>query len=422
MHKLGFISLISIVIGSQLGSGAFVLPSVLAPFKTIGLFGWCISVTGAIALALVFSELASHFPQTGGPHIYVEKAFGRKMAFFTAWIYWIISWASSSILIITSANYLTAIVGNISAINILLLECALLFVIFLINIAGVQISGIISTILTILKILPLFVLPLLFLFKFNISNFESSATMNPILAISKTTLLTFWGFIGIECATAPASTVINPARNIPKAIIYGTLCVACIYVLNTISVIGITGFNNLLNTQAPYVLAISHIFPKYGEVVISFVSIIVCVGTLNAWTLTSGQIAYGAVQSNLFPKFLGKENKVGAPIGALLISTIGTLPFLIMDKLNIWTNVLEKLLDVMVSIFVVVYLTCCFAYLKFIPKWYSHKNKKSKYILSYFSIIFCLFILHQDSLLTCCVLLLFLMFGLPLFIKNFRNF
>ena len=83
--ELGFIALVSIVIGSQLGSAAFVLPSQLAPFKTVGLLGWIVSVAGAISLALMFSDLSSHLPKNGGPHVYVSAAFGRIAGFFTAW-------------------------------------------------------------------------------------------------------------------------------------------------------------------------------------------------------------------------------------------------------------------------------------------------------------------------------------------------
>ena len=118
--QLGFISLVSIVIGSQLGSAAFVLPSQLAPYKTIGIFGWIVSVAGAISLALVFSDLSSHIPKSGGPHVYVTSALGRTAGFFAAWIYWIISWASNSILLVTSVGYLTNITGKLPPLVIFL--------------------------------------------------------------------------------------------------------------------------------------------------------------------------------------------------------------------------------------------------------------------------------------------------------------
>ncbi|GHT89161.1 hypothetical protein FACS1894113_3460 [Alphaproteobacteria bacterium] len=74
---LNFLALVAIVIGSQIGSSTFITPATLAPFGCVGLLGWLVSVAGAISLALVFSDLSSHLPKNGGPHVYVAAAFGR---------------------------------------------------------------------------------------------------------------------------------------------------------------------------------------------------------------------------------------------------------------------------------------------------------------------------------------------------------
>ena len=424
--KIGFLSLVSIVIGSQIGSGAFVLPSLLAPFKTVGLLGWIISVSGAISLALIFAELAAHLPKNGGPHVYVGAAFGRTASFYTAWLYWIISWASSSILLVTTVNYLEIITGHLSSITKIIIESTV-FIITFINILGVKFAGIISTILTALKVLPLIILPVIFLMFFDPSHFkislnEVSNSSDLLTTLSKTALLTFWGFIGVECATAPAESVKNPSKNIPRAITIGTACVATIYIINTLSVIGVVGFEALEKTNAPYALVMGSIFPKYSDIAISVMAIIVCVGTLHAWTLTSGQIAYGAVSDGLFPKMFGKLNKSGAPVLALLITAFGMIPFFIIEEMDRWRSGLEKLLDIMVSIFVFIYMLCSIAYIMLIKKWYKEKNKRIKsYILAQFAITFCIFVLYQDILSSCIVLAIFIVLGIPVFWKNRHN-
>ena len=425
--KIGFLSLVSIVIGSQIGSGAFVLPSLLAPFKTAGLFGWIISVSGAISLALIFAELASHLPRNGGPHVYVGEAFGRTTSFYTAWLYWIISWASSSILLVTTVNYLAIITGPLSSTTKVLIETSIVFLITFINILGIKFAGIISTILTVLKILPLIILPVIFLMFFDPSHFKISlneVTHNSDLltTLSKTALLTFWGFIGVECATAPAESVKNPSKTIPRAITIGTVCVAIIYIVNTLSVIGVVGFEALEKTTAPYALVMGSIFPKYSDIAISVMAMIVCLGTLHAWTLTSGQIAYGAVSDGLFPKIFGKLNKSGAPVLALLITAFGMIPFFIIEEMDRWRSGLEKLLDIMVSIFVFIYMLCSIAYIVLIKSWYKDKKQRIKaYLLAQFAITFCIFVLYQDILSSCIVLAIFIILGIPVFWKNRHN-
>lgn len=419
-RELGFIALVSIVIGSQLGSAAFVLPSQLAPFKTIGLLGWIVSVSGAISLALVFSDLSSHLPKNGGPHVYVSSAFGRVVGFFTAWIYWIISWSSNSVLLVTTIGYLTILTGKLTCFQIVGVEIIILFTITLINIIGMKFSGLIETILTGLKILPLIFLPVVFFMFFDPSFFKISikdavASGDTLSTITQTALLTFWGFIGVECATTPAESVRNPKRTIPRSIIIGTSCVAIIYLLNTISITGVVGFENLEGTTAPYAVVMERIFGHYSNIAISVMAMIVCIGTLNAWTLTSGQIAYGAYKDGLFPEIFGKVNKSGAPNSALLIAALGTLPFLALEQFH--KGGLSELIDMLVSVFIYIYLVCCISYMKLLKNWYSKKKRIKKLILAEFSIIFCIFTLSQNIISSLIVLAIFILVGIPIFLK-----
>ncbi len=420
--ELGFISLVSIVIGSQLGSGAFVLPSQLAPFKTIGLLGWIVSVAGAISLALMFSDLSSHITKSGGPHVYVTAAFGRVAGFFTAWIYWIVSWSSNSILLVTAVSYLTVVTGELSSIEVLSIEMLILFTISYINTLGMKFSGRLETVLTVIKILPLLLLPFVFFMFFDPSFFKVSpkevATSGDILTtISQTALLTFWGFIGVECATAPAESVKNPKRTIPRAIIIGTSAVALVYLMNTISITGVVGFEKLEATSAPYAVVLSSIFENSSGMAISVLAAVVCIGTLNAWTLTGGQIAYGAYKDGLFPAVFGKVNKAGAPKAAIVIAAIGTLPFLLLEQLH--HGGLGKLIDMLVSIFLFVYLACSISYMKLIREWYKTKKERIKaMMLAEFASIFCIFTLSQDVFSSILVLCIFIATGIPIFIRK----
>ena len=78
-QKLGFWSVFGLVTGSQIGTGVLILPASLTPFGVFSLVGWIISSCGAIILALVFSTLCARFPQTGGPHVYLKKTFGKPI-------------------------------------------------------------------------------------------------------------------------------------------------------------------------------------------------------------------------------------------------------------------------------------------------------------------------------------------------------
>jgi APA family basic amino acid/polyamine antiporter len=420
--QLGFPTLVSLVISSQIGSGIFMFPSALAPFGAIGLWGWVLTLSGAISIALIFSELSSKLAKNGGPHVYVMEAFGEKAGFFTAWIYWTISWTSNSVLLVTATNYLSAVIPNLGPLQTISIQLGALSMITFINLKGVRTSGIIEICLTFLKAIPLFILPLLFFTAFDLENFKipnaSTLTLaDSLKAIIRAALFAFWGFIGVECATTPAGRVKNPQKTLPRAITIGTSCVAFFYLLNVISVFGVAGFLDLIDSKAPYAIALEKTFPGYasGSILISLLATVVCIGTLNAWTLSAGQIAQGACEDGLFPGAWGKPNKSGAPMVAILIAAFGIIPFLLIAQI-FGEGGLSRLVDFMVNIFLVVYLVCALSYGKMIKNWEKNTSEKIKaYSLAIFAATFCLFVIAQDMMNTIVTLIVFIAIGLPIY-------
>ena len=58
VRPLGIWSATSLVVGSMIGSGVFMLPASLAPYGAVSLIGWAITLCGALLLALTFARLA----------------------------------------------------------------------------------------------------------------------------------------------------------------------------------------------------------------------------------------------------------------------------------------------------------------------------------------------------------------------------
>ena len=249
--KLNFRSVVALVIGSQIGSGIFLLPTSLAPFGPISLLGWLLSGMGALLLALVFSQLSMHTSQGGGPHVYIERAFGRKAAFFTAWTYWLISWASSIAVIVAAIGYLSPIIGISGPVLTLSLELIIITVITGINIKSASLAGSCEIFLSFLKCAPLILIPIAGFFFLKAEYFEPIPGVPFVSSLNTTTLLTFWGFIGVETATTAAGIVENPTKTIPKAVLLGTIVVAAIYFLNSFAVMGVVPPDVLATSQAP---------------------------------------------------------------------------------------------------------------------------------------------------------------------------
>jgi APA family basic amino acid/polyamine antiporter len=419
---MGFWSIFALVTGSQIGSGVFLSPATLAPYGLYGLAGWIVSGLGAIALALVFAQLCSWYPKTGGPHVYVYQAFGPWAAFFTGWTYWVISWVSTTIVIVASVAYLTPIIGHQTPMILIILQIILLLLVTALNFRGVTAAGRVEFFLTILKIIPLILVPLLAFSALDMSNFmldASKASLSTGQLLSQVTLLTLWGFIGLETATTAAESVDNPTVTIPRAVVVGTLSVALLYFFNSLGIMGAIPGSQLMSSNAPYADVVRVILGGNWHLVISAIASLVCIGTLNAWMLTSGQIALGLAQDRLVPAFFGTTNRFGASIWGLGLSCAGLIPLLIMTaNENLAAQVLS-IIDISVTAFLFVYIACCLAFFKIL--WQRRSTATTLHALyGLVALLFCCWVISQTSVSTIAIASLFTLSGIPFFIRLLR--
>ncbi|MDQ5890689.1 MAG: basic amino acid/polyamine antiporter, family [Candidatus Dependentiae bacterium] len=416
-RQLGFWPVFALVTGSQIGSGVFMLPSLLAPYGPYALAGWLFSGLGAIALALVFAKLCEAYPETGGPHVYVEKSFGRTAAFFTGWTYWIVSWVSTTIVFAACVGYLLPLLNISNPIATFLLQALLLVLATALNLRSIESIGKLEFILTLLKVVPLLIIPALIISRFSIHNIVLSPAIAALPTgdiIGQVTLLTLWCFIGVESATTSAGLVKNPHRTIPLAIVSGTAAVAALYVFNSLSVMGAVPGTQLAGSITPYADVIQSIFGGSWHLVISLISALICLSTIVTWVLTSGQIALGLAQQGLFPAAFKKTTATGAPIWALLASCCGTLPILGLLSTHSLAQQVSTVIDFSVTAFLFVYVACCAAFLHFLYQ------KRTAFGLSWLvgigATFFCLWVITHTPLNTILIATLFTISGLPLYL------
>lgn len=410
--KMGFGAVLAIVFGSQIGSGIFILPSTLAPYGKFAIYGWILAGLGAILLALVFADLCSRYTHVGGPHVYVKAVFGRIPSFFVGWAYWLVSWISSTVVVVSCVAYLTPIVGNMSTSMTLLAEISLLLLITGVNCRSVESAGRLESVLVFLKFIPFALVPAVIFGHFDASNIivtDHYAGISDFKLIVMVVSICFWGFIGVECATAPAGFVHNPSKTIPRAIIIGTCGVAAVYILNNTVIMGVIPGHVLVNSKAPFVDAISVAMGNASAwlVMLSLVASIVCLGTLNAWVLTSAQISLGLAQDNLLPRFFGQKNRFGSPYISILISCAGTIPVLILTKYESMAEQVTSIIDISVKTFIVVYLVCCLAFLKISIQ----ERKICKSIVGIMASSFCILMLHDSDLQSAIIVASFFLSG-----------
>jgi APA family basic amino acid/polyamine antiporter len=325
-RKVGLLTATSLVVGNMIASGVFMLPATLSGYGAISLVGWIVSAFGAMSLALVFGWVSKLRPNaTGGPYAYVREGMGDFAGYLVAWGYWISVWATNAAIAVAFVSYLGAFIPTIaqnSSFGILTGLGAIWFLTW-INTMGVREAGVVQVITTILKIAPLVLISVGGLFYLNGDHFVpfNASGESDMSAITASTTLTLFAFLGLECATIPSENISNPEKTIAKATVIGTLLTTVIYVLGTIAVMGILPPDVLKTSQAPFADAAASIWGEPARYLVAGGAVLATFGALNGWILIQGQMPMAAARDKLFPVIF-KHEKRGTPVLGILISSV----------------------------------------------------------------------------------------------------
>jgi len=321
--KVGVIPATMMVAGNIMGSGVFMLPANLAATGGIAIFGWVVTITGALALALVYAKFSSFDDSPGGSYAYVKKAFGPYMGFQTNAVYWLAGWVGNIAMAVVGVGYLTYFFPFLR--DPYASAFATIFMVWLftfLNILGPSLVTRVQSYTTTLALIPIFGVAVLGWFWFHGSTFMAGWNVGDkslVDAVQGTLNVTLWAFIGVETAAVAAGVVENPKKNVPIATVGGVLIAAVAYVLSTTAIMGMIPNAELQVSAAPFADAVKMAIGPAGGAIVSFCAAAGCLGSLGGWTLVVGQTAKAAADDGLFPKIFSRVNQRGVPAVGLLI-------------------------------------------------------------------------------------------------------
>lgn len=325
--KLGLYTATSLVIGNMIGAGVFLLPSAMASFGGISLLGWILSAAGALFIAHMFSETSKLLPNMdGGPYSYTRQGFGDFAGFLMAWGYWISIWCASAAIAVSLVSALSTFfpILSSSAVAAVVTGLGAIWLLTWVNSLGIKVGGEVQLITTILKLLPLIFVSVVGVFFIKWGNFTpfNRSGGSTIQAITATATMALYAYLGVECATIPAGSIANPEKNVPRATILGTSITALVYLLGSMSVMGILSAGELQRSVTPYSDAAAIIAGPRARYWVSAGIAVASFGALNGWILMQGQITFAVAKDKLFPPFFEKLNRKNAPSASLILSSV----------------------------------------------------------------------------------------------------
>ena len=409
----------SIAVGCAIGSGIFMMPTLLAPYGLIGFGGWLIAGAGSILVALTMSRLVRRIPKTGGPYVYANEGLGHFAGFIIAWTYWIACITAIAGISIAFVSYLGFFIPAISnsALLSLLASLVLVWLIVTLNIFSIESSAKFQVVSTLLKLLPLFFMMFLGLVGFDSNNLPemNPTNANPFILLATVTTLVMWSFVGIETATVPAENFINPEKTIPKVLIAAVLSVLTIYILVSIAVAAIVPADELMNSSAPFALAATKILGFSGGVIIAFGALISTLGSLNANTLTAGNITFAAARDKLLPSKFLTLSDAGTPIFSFILagSFVSFLLMLNYTKGLIDAFIFFAMLSTLSTL--IAYLFCAMAELKFLKNDHPSKQRNSAIFLTFGTFLYAFFAIWGAGMEIVFYSFMLILVGMPMY-------
>lgn len=327
---------ISIQIGSMIGSGIFIVPAIISKnLESMGpiLIAWILGGALVFFGSLSLAELSSMFPVSGGPYVYIRESFGRVWAFLYSWNYFFVCSAGSvAALSVAFATYMGYFLPHLSLDNIIIkysinlfgnyiqlsigyIQIVAIFCIALItaiNIRGAKFAGWLLNILTLSKIIVLGTLILVIFFsgKGNISNYTpwwpNHWTKDLIVPFGLSFISVLWAYDGWAIITLTSGEFKNPRRNIPLAMLIGTITVILVYICANLGYAYIVPITHMSNSPRIAADVAQIVLGPKGT---SFIVIgILCstLGALSSSILGSPRSVYAAGIDNSFAKSFRK--------------------------------------------------------------------------------------------------------------------
>jgi basic amino acid/polyamine antiporter, APA family len=335
-RTLGLWSSVALVVGITIGSGIFRSPAGIArqapnPIAMLALWvgGGVITLCGALSLA----EIAAALPQTGGIYAYLREAWGRRAAFLFGWSELILIRASAlGGIAVVFGEYLLRSLGIDPSEHVLIaraLSAGAIVFAAAANIRGANVGALIVGVATWAKFGAL---SLLVLAAFTLGGAHGASldhltagSAGPLTlgSIGLALVSVLWAYDGWADLSFAAGEVKEPERNLPRAIILGTLALIAIYVLTNLAYLYVLPIEAI--GASPLVAAdtMLALFGRVGVVLVSVFVMISSFSSLNGSMLASPRVFFAMAEDRLlFQGIASVHSRYRTPYVAILVAAV----------------------------------------------------------------------------------------------------
>jgi APA family basic amino acid/polyamine antiporter len=329
--RLSLFPFTMIVVGLVIGMGIFrtaATSAKVAVSPSVYFSAWIIGGFIALCGALTYAEIGSRYPVTGGYYQVFAKVYHPSIAFGINCLILVSNAASlSGVALIGSRYFMGLFPGTWTDLHIALVSVFTILIFYLINLRGLKLSGLIQTLLMVIKITMILVLisglffpdqytKNEFVYK-DISLFEWMKSLGlSLVAVSFT-------YGGYQQTINFGQEVRHPTRNIPRGIFIGIILIITLYLLVNLSYFKLIGFEKIKDESRIAFVLVDKIFGDKGAYIFSGFLFLGVLAYVNGLLMSNPRVMYAMGKDGSLPRqFAGKNEREVFPLSLTVFSII----------------------------------------------------------------------------------------------------
>ncbi|QJW91113.1 APC family permease [Spirosoma taeanense] len=340
-HKIGWLTACSLVIANMVGTGVFTsLGFQLAAVQNTWsiLLLWLLGGVLALIGAFTFAELGTHYPdEKGGDYIFISRALHPLLGYVSAWVSLVGGFAAP---VAIAGKAMESYLNPFGLTNTRILTVGIILVIALLHSVNLRQSRVFQNATTILKIgfIALVLVAGFYLAPASVSNafrFDDSYRQEVFTSSFAVSLLyVTYAYTGWNAAAYIVAEIRDPRRNLPRALLLGTLIVTVMYIALQVIFLKLASVAQLSGQAEVAVIAFANRFgPTAGRWVSAGIAFQL-IATMSSYVWIGARVTSRMAQDYPLWRYFGRETERQLPVRAIWLQTGLTLVLLFSGALE----------------------------------------------------------------------------------------
>ncbi|MFO7711431.1 MAG: APC family permease, partial [Candidatus Woesearchaeota archaeon] len=329
-HKvLDYRVILIITINSILGSGLFLYPAMGALYAgPSSILSWIILSIVVVYISMLFAEMVSMYPKAGGVYEFCKQAYGPFWGFVVGWMAWIIGNMMVALLLVGAVQYLIPSVSLMAFAIKAGISIAWLLIFNWLAYRGTQTSVfmlVLFSVITIIVTLSLIIPGLFFADPSNLQPFFIHEGLVNIWMILLALFFIHGAFFGLEAVMFLSEETKRPEKELPKALMHGTLVTAALTILLVIVSMSVLDHSEFADAAAPFTYMAGSMLGGGFQAFIMVGIYFALVGAAALWVVTGPRLIVALTRDRMFPPKFGAMHPVyNSPSKAIVFQLIVT--------------------------------------------------------------------------------------------------